>query len=710
MSNDERDIRALLEVEAERAPRPQGLRAATIRRGRGRRHGVVALPLLVVTSVAWVAIMSPFSASPDPNIVGPGPEASIGQIVFSRSGEGGGIMTTSAKGGAPKLIAPADFAPMDDPAWSPDGTKVAFRGFYGEARNQAGGLFVMNADGSDRRLIEIDAGGPTWGPNSDELMFTKGGTVYRTSISQRRSPTAVPIRQDVDQVDWSPNGDNLAFTLAGLYVVPADGGEPTIVVGGDSSYPTGPEWSPDGTQIAFTEYIDTPSDEPTQDGAEGANNELGEGVEEPIPMVSILDISTGEIRQVTEGLSPAWSPDGARLAFEKIDGINTSHIYSINVDGTDDRQLTFGDVADHSPDWGPAPSPETREVATFGRYTFSVGGGFGYRRGPMENVGVVEVNSTEGSVCLDSHLPGATAALLRREGDDPWRFITIFDIPTRYRPSMCARGLDQPSLQAVIDQPTAYVIEIINKFTDESVTVPLEIMGEPDEERSEAPNCVGDEICLSRRSGPAGVDVTASMPASARAENGVDEIPTDKVEWWWGLEDDEWIDVVEGNPPAGASLLAVARDPRDDQLITSFIVPFGQDPGTYPIFAISYNDGGHGPAGWEIAFELTDGYGCPTLLPPGPNAEYDAGPLIDNYLESRQPEETSGFNYRLERLEQPILGKPEGDCSDQTWQRSYQVEGNFVWKQGERPSASLSYFRFVVGRAEGDWVVWAVAH
>lgn len=81
MSDDERDIRVLLETEAERAPRPQGLRRATFRRAMGRRIGVVALPVLLLASVAWVAIASPFGAR-TPEVVGSGPGPFQGDLFY----------------------------------------------------------------------------------------------------------------------------------------------------------------------------------------------------------------------------------------------------------------------------------------------------------------------------------------------------------------------------------------------------------------------------------------------------------------------------------------------------------------------------------------------------------------------------------------------------------------------------------------------------
>lgn len=156
-------------------------------------------------------------------------------------------------------------------------------------------------------------------------------------------------------------------------------------------------------------------------------------------------------------------------------------------------------------------------------------------------------------------------------------------------------------------------------------------------------------------------------------------------------------------------MLASAEEPRKGRLITSFVVPFGNEPGIYPIFAIRY--GGGGSNGAEINFTIEEGYGCPELVEPGPDGEEDMLRIVDRYLIQRQPEGAEGFNYRqIDPLDRPIIGGPQGDCKAEIWLRSYVVEGSYQWKEGERTSASLSYFRFVVGRAEGDWVVWAVLH
>lgn len=54
------------------------------------------------------------------------------------------------------------------PAWSPDGRQIAF---YSD-RNRRGGIFLMNADGSDvRRLTDEGETRPSWSPDGQKIAF-----------------------------------------------------------------------------------------------------------------------------------------------------------------------------------------------------------------------------------------------------------------------------------------------------------------------------------------------------------------------------------------------------------------------------------------------------------------------------------------------------------------------------------------------------------
>ena len=89
-----------------------------------------------------------------------------GKLVFQTS-SGGDIYIVNADGtGLRKLTTGLD------PVLSPDGKKVAFARWEGIPR----GLFVINADGSDERLVygwdRTGLKSPTWSPDSRRLAFT----------------------------------------------------------------------------------------------------------------------------------------------------------------------------------------------------------------------------------------------------------------------------------------------------------------------------------------------------------------------------------------------------------------------------------------------------------------------------------------------------------------------------------------------------------
>ena len=139
-----------------------------------------------------------------------------GRLAFFRSG---GIHVINANGSAEVRVAEGS-----QPTWSPDGTRIAFVDGPSEFR---GGIFVMNASGSDVRLLI-----------SHEFWNTPGGPDYGAHWPS-----------------WSPDGQSIAFIRASydarwsLYVVNVNGpAAPRRLVDGTSG---GTAWSPDGSRIAF---------------------------------------------------------------------------------------------------------------------------------------------------------------------------------------------------------------------------------------------------------------------------------------------------------------------------------------------------------------------------------------------------------------------------------------------------------------------------
>lgn len=486
MGDDERDIRALLEAESERAPRPQGLRRSTIRRGLSARISVVVLPALVIASVAWMAVASPFAMDSESDVVAPGPQSRDGLIAFTTQAPDEPtpwIATVAASGGNVTRLREGR-----DPSWSPDGTKIAFSCYAG--------ICTMEADGSNVQTLTSPTGSaldedPDWGPNG-LIAFT------RSYLDGKRGRDIFLIREDGGKEEilgepgpddsaptWSPDGSQIAFIRGVGQGLEAPSGGFQLFVTSTEGSPVEerqlttrgaerPDWSPDGQTILFDE------------AAALWTVPAGGGEPTKLPVVSGEDFDVGA--------SPSWAHDSRRIAYIcSADGDDGNDICLSERDSKDWTALVATDQNEASPAWQPAvPSGEVSGDERFGRYTFTNDGGYDRQDAPVEYKGIVEVDSRRGSLCVESQILGASSAHLHRE-DDPAASITIFEPPETYRPTMCAKDLDPGSLQAVIDDPTSYYIEFHNRGSGGTLSAQLEIMEDTSSAENGGGYVVGSE-------------------------------------------------------------------------------------------------------------------------------------------------------------------------------------------------------------------------
>jgi TolB protein len=154
-------------------------------------------------------------------------------------------------------------APDTTPAWSPDGTQIAFA----SRREQNWDLYLMQADGSGlTRLTDHPGyeGEPAWSPDGRMLAFTSSRSgnldIFMLNIADG------VVEQLTDNAaadygpDWSPDGRVIAFTswrdeqqevyLLNL-LAEQDGFPPVTNVSKDAAPDFDPAWSPDGRRLAF---------------------------------------------------------------------------------------------------------------------------------------------------------------------------------------------------------------------------------------------------------------------------------------------------------------------------------------------------------------------------------------------------------------------------------------------------------------------------
>jgi Tol biopolymer transport system component len=262
-----------------------------------------------------------------------------GKIVFRSQGHLYAIDPASG--------ADADLGPGVAPAWSPDGSQIAFL--------SGGGVSVMNADGGGRRVLHASADDrrPVWSPDGSRVAFVSGRPaallVVDVAGGQART-TATTVLADSPPA-WSPDGTRLAYiegASTDLAVVGADGSDNHVLSAGPSfSVDAGPAWSPDGSWIAFSRTT----------GAEVA--------------LYAVAPEGGPVRRLTqnrfnggETITPAWSPDGSRIAFTgatllaytKVGLHYTRDVYVTDAQGTLERRLTVVDArtpSNASPSWSP---------------------------------------------------------------------------------------------------------------------------------------------------------------------------------------------------------------------------------------------------------------------------------------------------------------------------------------------------------------------
>ncbi len=243
-------------------------------------------------------------------------------------------------------------------AWTPDGRSLVISD--NSAPGSPLGLYVMSAETGDKRRITSPpkgyAGdiGPLFSPDGKTLAFSRAHSylkvaLYLLALGDRDEPRGEPRLLTPDQpfimgADWTSDGRSIVFSSgqmgsSNLWIVPASGGTPERLVGGENAEDL--SVSRTSNRLIYT-HLMFDLNVWRIPGPRGAHKNSP-----PTPFLASTKLDQ----------EPQFSPDGKKIAFVSTRSGNNA-LWLCDNDGLNLVQLAADDTA-RAPGW----SPDSRSIA-----------------------------------------------------------------------------------------------------------------------------------------------------------------------------------------------------------------------------------------------------------------------------------------------------------------------------------------------------------
>jgi Tol biopolymer transport system component len=232
------------------------------------------------------------------------------------------------------------------PAWSPDGTRIAF--VRQALQGNASRIWVMHADGNGQQQLTSGSSldihdGPAWSPVFSLFPVVLGGAINSAILKLFGVlPGPITTRLKLMATKFTKIAYSNNFQI---WVMNVDGTGQHEILGLVSPQQIGdaldPAWSPNGAKIAVTHVYFIPAHYTQRVGVMRANG------------FALADVPAGTPVPGPADANPAWSPDGNTIAFES-DRSGNRQVWTMKTNGTGLVNLTHRSTGDdNSPAWSP---------------------------------------------------------------------------------------------------------------------------------------------------------------------------------------------------------------------------------------------------------------------------------------------------------------------------------------------------------------------
>ena len=253
------------------------------------------------------------------------------------------IWQVPALGGTPRRL----IERAEDPAWSPDGTSLAYENLAD------GGIWISNTSGENAHLVaaspttEWRCTSPRFSPDGRRIAFaTRGNGPYgELAVVDVGSGKVQHVTHDAMLAlspAWSPDSQFIYFASSrggtmNVWKIAATGGRPEQITAGQGD-DAQLDVSSDGRKIVFSTWR--------------MNTNIAQIDLEAKPGQPQVKLLTSDLAR--NQVSPAYSPDGTHLAyFSNLKGAEREGIWVSNADGSNAVQLVRDDRINIFPTWAP---------------------------------------------------------------------------------------------------------------------------------------------------------------------------------------------------------------------------------------------------------------------------------------------------------------------------------------------------------------------